>query len=174
METRRHRGDGASHGPGRFGVADPAFVGRSSGTQERRSLGRLFGDLTGQLQSLVRLEVQLAKTELVAEVTQAGRGIGLMAGAGALAYAALLAIVTSLALLLGTFMPVWLGFLIAGALVGVVSFMLLSAGRKALKESDFKLDRTSRTLEEDALWMRQEAEEIRRDPAHMGSTRLRP
>lgn len=96
-----------------------------------------------------------------------------MAGAGAVAYAGFLAVVIAIALLLGSFMPDWLGFLITGALVLGVAMALLSAGRKAMKEADFKLDRTSRTLQEDALWMRQEVAEVKRDPAHLGSSEAR-
>ena len=175
MEARRTYGDGA------FGRRDPyngGMPGRGGTAprtdREHRSLGSLFGNLTSQMQMLLRLEIQLAKTEFVSEVKQAGKGVGLMAGAGALAYAGLLAVVASLGFLLGSFMPTWLGFLLAGLVVFLGAAALLSAGRKALKEADFKLDRTSRTLEEDALWMRQEADEVKRDPAHLGSTRLRP
>ena len=146
---------------------------RRTRDHDRRSLGTLFGDLTEQVQTLVRLEIKLAKTEFTAELKKASRGIGLMAGAGALAYAGLIVLIMSLGFLLGSFMPDWLGFLIAGVLVLAVSGALVAAGQKALKQADFKLDRTARTLEEDALWMRQEADEVKRDPAHLGSTRLR-
>ena len=110
---------------------------------------------------------------MAAHVMQHGLVDAVIVGAGALAYAGLLALVASLGFLFGSFMPNWLGFLLAAMLVFIGAAVLLSAGRKALKEADFKLDRTSRTLEEDALWMRQEVDEVKRDPAHLGSTRLR-
>lgn len=179
MEARQSYGPRARGEPSRrenWESAGAASNGDQPGAtryQSRRSLGSLFGDLTGQMQNLVRLEVQLAKTELVSELTAAGKGLGMMAGAGAFAYAGFLAVVAALGFLLGSFMPTWLGFLIAGVVVLAVAGALFAAGRASLKEADFKLDRTSRTLQEDALWMRQEAEEVRRDPAHLGSTRLR-
>lgn len=174
MEARRTYGNGAN-GTGPFNERGTRRRSRHDSYRDgdRRSLGALFGDLTTHLQTLLRLEVQLAKTETLNEAKQAGKGIGLMAGAGALAYAGLLAVVASLGFLFGSFMPNWLGFLLAAAFVFIGAAILLSAGRKALKEADFKLDRTSRTLEEDALWMRQEVDEVKRDPAHLGSTRLR-
>ena len=49
--------------------------------QPDKSLGELFSELTSDLGHLFRQEVQLAKTEAREEVKQAGKGVGMLAGA---------------------------------------------------------------------------------------------
>jgi len=48
----------------------------------RPSVGELFSDVAMDLSSLVRQEVELAKAELRQSATRAGKGAGMLAGAG--------------------------------------------------------------------------------------------
>jgi Putative Actinobacterial Holin-X, holin superfamily III len=48
----------------------------------RPSAGELFSDVAGDLSTLVRQEVELAKAELRESATRAGKGAGMLAGAG--------------------------------------------------------------------------------------------
>jgi len=50
--------------------------------EDRRSLGTLVGDIGKELSTLMRQEVDLAKAEAKQSASQAGRGIGMYAGAG--------------------------------------------------------------------------------------------
>lgn len=160
MDDRR-----TAHAP-----AERAPYGTTVGRGDR-SLGDLFKELGRETQTLIRQEVQLAKTEAQENAAKAGKHVGMMAAGGFVAYAGFLALVAALGFLLGSFMPTWLGFLIAGALVVIVGAMLLQSGRKGFKNTDFTFDRTAETLQEDALWMKQEAQEIKDDPAHLGADR---
>jgi hypothetical protein len=54
------------------------------------SLGQLFTDVTKDLSTLVRQEVALAKAELKQDVSQAGKGAGMLGGAGFAGYMVLL------------------------------------------------------------------------------------
>lgn len=54
------------------------------------SVGDLFGDITRDMSTLVRQEVQLAKAELRQETTKAGKAAGMFGGAGLAAYMVLL------------------------------------------------------------------------------------
>ena len=56
----------------------------------RPSVGELFSDVAMDLSSLVRQEVELAKAELRQSATRAGKGAGLLAGAGISGYTVLL------------------------------------------------------------------------------------
>ena len=47
-----------------------------------RSIGSVLADITANISTLLRQEVALAKAELRQSGTQAGKGIGLLAGAG--------------------------------------------------------------------------------------------
>ncbi|MGN6441799.1 MAG: phage holin family protein, partial [Arthrobacter sp.] len=49
---------------------------------DNASLGELFGDVTRDLSTLMRQEVELAKAELKQSTSRAGKGAGMLAGAG--------------------------------------------------------------------------------------------
>ena len=49
--------------------------------QDQRSLGEIVGDISTNFTTLVRQEIDLAKTELKQEATTAGKGLGMLAGA---------------------------------------------------------------------------------------------
>jgi hypothetical protein len=56
----------------------------------RPSAGELFSDVAADLSTLMRQEVELAKAELRQSATRAGKGAGLLAGAGVSGYPVLL------------------------------------------------------------------------------------
>ena len=56
----------------------------------RASVGELFSEVTEDLSTLMRQEVELAKAELRQSATRAGKGAGLLAGAGLSGYMVLL------------------------------------------------------------------------------------
>ena len=58
---------------------DPALPPRPD---SRPSVGELFSDVAVDLSTLIRQEVELAKAELRQSATRAGKGAGLLAGAG--------------------------------------------------------------------------------------------
>jgi len=99
----------------------------------RESLGDLLAEVSRDLSTLIRQEVELAKAELKQTATRAGKGAGMMGGAG---YAALMAVLfLSIAL--------WwaLGYLVGNAwsavivavIWGVVALILYLRGRKQLE-----------------------------------------
>jgi hypothetical protein len=57
--------------------ADPATQ-----PDTRPSVGELFSDVAADISTLMRQELQLAKAELRQSATRAGKGAGLLAGAG--------------------------------------------------------------------------------------------
>ena len=119
-----------------------------------RSLGQIVGDITTDLSTLVKQELEMAKTELRQEATTAGRGVGMLAAAAVAAL--LLLIFASLALtwLLDNWLPVEAAALIVAAIWAIVAGALASAGRTALKQSNPQLPQTQQTLKEDAAWAR--------------------
>ena len=60
------------------GPLDPTVAPPDS----RESVGELFSDVAEDLSTLMRQEVDLAKAELRQSATRAGKGAGLLAGAG--------------------------------------------------------------------------------------------
>jgi len=117
-----------------------------------RSLGQIVSDLTTHFGALVRQEMDLAKTEMRQEAAKAGKGAGMLAGAGVTGHLALLFVSLAFTWLLDNWMPVELAALITAVIWAVVAAVLASAGRKAIKESNPQLPQTQRTLKEDAQW----------------------
>jgi len=119
-----------------------------------RSLGQIVGDISQDLSTLVRQEIDLAKTELRQEATQAGKGVGMLAGAAVTGLLVLLFLSWALTWLLDNWMPVELAALITAVLWAVVTGVLASTGRKKLREANPQLPQTQQTLKEDAAWVR--------------------
>ncbi len=124
--------------------------------QDDRSLGELFSDLTTDFRTLVRQEIELSKTEATQKARKASKNVGYIGAGGAVAYAGLIAIVFAVGFLLEDIMPDWLAFLITGALVAFIGYSMIQKGIKALKNTDFSLNRTTETLKEDKQWLKQE------------------
>lgn len=121
--------------------------------KDERSLGDLFGDLARETSTLVRQEVELAKTEMTQKATRVGKDIGFLVAGGAVAYAGFLALVAALAIGLGQLgLPWWLATLLVALLVGGIGGLLVMRGISALKQESLAPERTMQTLKEDVEW----------------------
>src|SRR5664279_6119064 len=90
--------------------------GSHNAAPEQASLGDLVGQLTGDLSRLMRAEIALAKAEAKEEVSRAGRGAGMLAGAGVSGQ--LVLVFASLAVMFG--LGHWMALGWAALIVGVV------------------------------------------------------
>ena len=124
-------------------------------TADDRSLGDLVGDIANDLTTLVKQEVELAKTEAKAEAVKAGKGVGLFGGAGVAGHLALLFLSLTLMFLLDSWMHTALAALIVTVLWAVAAAVMAVIARKELKSMNPKLETTQKTLKEDAAWARQ-------------------
>lgn len=124
------------------------------GAEDERSLGQIVGDLSHDLTTLVKQELELARTELKEEAGKAGKGAGMLGGAGIAGLLALILGSFALAYLLDNWMPVELAFLIVTLLWAIVGAVLAARGRKELKNANPQLPETQQTLKEDAAWAR--------------------
>jgi len=100
---------------------------------ERPSVGELLADISNDLSTLMRQEVALAKAELSQSAKQAGKGAGMLAGAGVAGHFVLL------------FISIWLWWsigdktghgwsaLIVAALWAIIAAVLAARGRKEMK-----------------------------------------
>jgi uncharacterized membrane protein YqjE len=122
--------------------------------QDSRSLGEIVGDISTNFTTLVRQEIDLAKTELKQEATTAGKGIGMLAGAAITGLLVMLFLSWALLWLLDNWMPVELAALIVAVLWAIVTAVLASTGRKMLQQANPQLPQTQQTLKEDASWAR--------------------
>ncbi|HET9383254.1 MAG TPA: phage holin family protein [Streptomyces sp.] len=104
-------------------------------SRDEHSVGELVGQATEQLSRLVRQEIALAKTELAEKGKRAGRGGGLLGGAGAFAYAGLLALAGTGVAALSLVLPVWAAALIVTAALFVIAGVLAAVGRAQLRRA---------------------------------------
>ena len=123
---------------------------------ENRPLGDLFGDLATDMGNLVRQEVTLAKAEITQKAKYVGRNVSYLVVGGAVAYAALLAIVAAIIMLLAKVMPGWGAALLVGVVIAVVGWLLIGKAITALQEADLTPRETVETLKEDATWMKEQ------------------
>ena len=122
--------------------------------QPDRSLGELFGELSNELTGLVNAHLELAKTELREEAKDAGRAVGMFAGAGAAAWFAVMLLSFAAAWGLAEVMAPGFAFLIVG-LVWAVAAGVLAFVAKSKAQDISKPDDTIDSLKEDVEWARQ-------------------
>jgi len=126
-------------------------------TQDDRSLGELFAELAREMSTLVRQEVALAKTEMTQKAARVGMNIAFLVVGGAIAYAALLAIIAAIIIALGTYvMPMWAAALVVGIVIAAIAAGLVMKGINALKSEDLAPRQTIETLKEDAQWAKEQ------------------
>jgi MFS family permease len=88
-----------------------------------RSLGELFGDMTRDFSTLIRKEVELAKTELKEEAQAAGKAGGMLGAAGVVGLVAFIILAMTIAFALDAFLWRWVAFLIVTVVLAVsISF----------------------------------------------------
>ncbi len=122
--------------------------------RDDRSLGELFSELAQETSTLVRQEVQLAKTEFSEKASQVGKDVGFLAVGGAVAYAGFLVLLAAITALLDLWMPVWVSALIVGVVVAGVGYFLVRKGLNELQRVDLKPNQTIQTLKEDKEWVK--------------------
>jgi uncharacterized membrane protein YqjE len=128
--------------------------GPDPSAQEQRSLGDIAGDVVEDLGTLVKQELELARTELKQEVAKAGKGAGMLGGAGVAGLLCLTFLSLTLTFLLDNWMPLEIAALIVTAVWAAVAGVLAARGRSELKRSNPQLPKTQQTLKEDATWVR--------------------
>jgi uncharacterized membrane protein YqjE len=124
--------------------------------KQDRSIGDLLSDLASDTGLLVRQEIALAKVELSQKAAVAGRNIGYLAVGGAVGYAAFLALLAAIIILLANVMSWWLAALIVAILVGIAAAVLISKALATLKKMEIAPRQTVETLKEDAQWAKQQ------------------
>jgi len=134
---------------------------------EGTSVGELIGEVTRDLSTLMRQELELAKAEMKAEATKAtdevkaqaskaGKGAGMLGGAGYAGH--MMALFLSIALWWALSHAVghsWSALIVA-VIWAIIAAVLYSMGRKQLKQVDFsglkqvnpKPERTVETLQQ--------------------------
>jgi hypothetical protein len=110
-------------------------VGTDPDLEPRPSVGALLADVTRDLSTLIRQEVALAKAELTVSAKKAGKGAGMLSGAGLAGWFTLLFL--SLALWVGLtdlFENAAVAAIVVAVLWGIVAAVLAMKGREEVRE----------------------------------------
>jgi hypothetical protein len=97
------------------------------------SLGDLLGEVTRDVSTLMRQEVELAKAEVKQSATRAGKGAGLLGGAGYAGHLTVLFLSIALWWGLGYLIGNGWSALIVAVIWGIVAAVLFVLGRKEMK-----------------------------------------
>jgi uncharacterized integral membrane protein len=132
---------------------------------EQRSLGSLIGDLAHETTTLVRKEVELAKSEMSEKIDKVTSAVASMAAGGAVLYGGFLVFLVFCvagldAILDHWYSTQWLAPLIVSVVVLAVGYFLLKAGQKKIEKDALTLRRTLRSLQRDASFMQRESEAV--------------
>ena len=112
------------------------------------SVGELLGNISRDLSTLLRQELALAKAEVKAEASKAGKGAGMLGGAGFAGYMVLLFLSCALWWALANVMDAGLSALIVAVLWAVVAAVLFTVGRQRLRQVNPTPERTVDTLKQ--------------------------
>src|SRR3954471_22678908 len=124
-------------------------VGASASTQQdvsQQSVGELIGEVSRDLSTLMRQELELAKVEIKTEVTKTGKAAGMLGGAGFAGYMVLLFLSTALWWGLANVMDAGWASLIVAAIWAVIGAVLYVRGRATLRTVNPKPERTVETV----------------------------
>src|SRR5256885_530833 len=126
--------------------------------QTERSVPEVLEDIIGNIQEILRSEVQLAKTELKEEAAEAATpiikmGVGLVLGAYSVGLLLLAAVYA-----LAKIMALWSAALLVGAVVAIFAVLLINVGLGGLKRINVKPERLIASLQENMRWVKRQSE----------------
>jgi hypothetical protein len=125
-----------------------AHAATDSSDVSQVSVGELLGEISQDLSTLFRQEVELAKAEIKEEATKAGKGAGMLGGAALAGYLTLLFLSFAAWWGLANVMDVGLAALIVAVIWGITAGVLALRGRDTLRKVNPKPERTIDTARE--------------------------
>ena len=116
---------------------------------DERSLSELLSDVTGEIATLFRQEVELARVETSEQVSRAAKAGAMLGAAAVVGFLTLILLAFAAAWGLTEVVPEGVAFLIVGVVFGLVAAVLASAGKKKIASIRPVPDQTVQTLKDD-------------------------
>lgn len=114
-----------------------------------RTLGQLVADASADVSSIVRSEIELAKTEITSDIANAGKGVGMFVGAAVLGlYGFGLLLLGGAWGLHAAGLPIWAGLLIVAGVLFLIAAILGLVGKKSLSKVKGKPERAIANAQE--------------------------
>lgn len=120
-------------------AADPGY--------REPSLATLITDMTDQLTTLVRREMELARVETQENMSRLVKSAATMVAGGVIAYAGLIVVLLAVAYGLAAVIPLWVSTLIVGAITIAIGAFMLMAGRSAMAEVNLVPEKTIQSVQ---------------------------
>lgn len=127
-----------------------------SAIRQERSLGELFSELTDQTRTLVRQEIELAKTEVTEKATVVGKDVASMVAGATVLYAGFIVLLAALVIGLGRFISYGGAALLVGLITVGAGAFLVMRGLNDLKKSNLKPVKTTETIKETKQWAKEQ------------------
>ena len=142
-------------------MAEPVRGGGGRDMDDR-SVADLLKQLSDQTATLVRQELELAKTELTTKGKRAGIGAGMFGGAGLFGLYALGALTACFILALDKAVAGWLAALIVCAVYAAIAGVLALTGKGKVQQATPPVpEQTVDSVKEDVEWTKQRAKAAR-------------
>jgi len=118
-----------------------------------RSIADLLRELSEEIGTLVRAEMQLARAEIVEKAKPAAASAVSFGGTALFGFGAFGAVTAALIAALALALPTWAAALIIAIVYGIVAYVLVQNGKKKLREAEPPLlPQTTQTLKDDITW----------------------
>src|SRR5687768_15151825 len=122
---------------------------------DARPLGELFSDLTREISTLVRNEVQLARVEMSTKLSRLLGHVSALAIGAVLALAGVFTLAAFLVLVLvRAGLPAWGAALIVGVALAGIGAMMAMRSLSAMRAENLTPTETIETLKETTAWKR--------------------
>ncbi len=122
--------------------------------ENNRSIADVLQDILTNVQTIIRSEVRLAKTEITEEATKASRAASVMAGGAVAALFTIWLFLLTILYALATVIPIWSAALLLLVVMAVVTTVLLSAGKKRFSSVHAKPEKTIESVKENVEWVK--------------------
>jgi uncharacterized membrane protein YqjE len=127
-----------------------------------RPVGELMKELSDQMTTLVRKEIELAKAELSIKGKRAGMGAGMFGGAGMLGFYAVGALTATFILALATALAAWLAALIVTVAYAAIAGVLALQGKNKVQAATPPVpEHAVDSTKEDVAWVKTRAKSAR-------------
>lgn len=131
----------------------------SSVLRDSRTVGELLSDIANDTSSLVRQEIELAKTEMKEKATHAAKQSGTAFAGAVIAYVGLLTLVAATVIGLGHLIGYGWSALVIGAILTIAGGVVAMGAVKKLKSEGLAPEQTTESIKETTAWAK---DQIRR------------
>lgn len=130
---------------------------------KERPIPELLSRLANETSTLVRQELELARTEMLEKGKDVGASAGMFSASVVFGLGAFGAVTTFLIALIALALPVWAAALIVTVVYGLIAFIAAQRGKKKLEAaSPLAPEQTAQTVKEDVAWAKTRVKSGRR------------